>query len=69
MSAAEAARPASVDVDGLRIELTGTDIDVVDEIAPRDLPGRGARPRRRVGLGQDDRRAWRCSATSAAAAR
>ena len=34
MSAAEAApRPASVDVEGLRIALTGTDIDVVDEIA------------------------------------
>ena len=39
MSAAETARPASVDVDGLRIELTGTDIDVVDEIALEIYPG------------------------------
>jgi peptide/nickel transport system ATP-binding protein len=40
MSAAEAtARPASVDVEGLKIELTGTDIDVVDEIALEIYPG------------------------------
>ena len=40
MSAAEAtARPASVDVEGLRIALTGTDIDVVDEIGIEIYPG------------------------------
>jgi peptide/nickel transport system ATP-binding protein len=40
MSAAEApARPASVDVEALKIELTGTDIDVVDEIALEIYPG------------------------------
>ena len=39
MSAAEAARPASVDVDDLRIGLTGTPIDVVDEIALEIYPG------------------------------
>jgi hypothetical protein len=32
VSTAEAVRPASVDVDDLKIELSGTDIDVVDEI-------------------------------------
>jgi len=40
MSAAEATpRPASVDVEDLRIALTGTDIDVVDEIALEIYPG------------------------------
>jgi peptide/nickel transport system ATP-binding protein len=40
MSATEAtARPASVDVDDLRIALTGTDVDVVDEIALEIYPG------------------------------
>jgi peptide/nickel transport system ATP-binding protein len=39
MSAVEAARPASVDVDDLKIELTGTDIDVVDEITLEIYPG------------------------------
>jgi peptide/nickel transport system ATP-binding protein len=39
MSATEAARTASVDVDALRIELEGTDIDVVDEIALQIYPG------------------------------
>ena len=34
----------------------------------RHRAGRGARAGRRVGLGQDDRRAWRCSATCGAAA-
>ena len=39
MSAAEAARPASVDVEALRIDLVGTGIDVVDEIALEIYPG------------------------------
>ena len=39
MSAVEAGRPASVDVEDLKIELTGTDIDVVDEIALEIYPG------------------------------
>jgi peptide/nickel transport system ATP-binding protein len=38
MSAVET-RPASVDVDDLRIELSGTDIDVVDEIGIEIYPG------------------------------
>jgi peptide/nickel transport system ATP-binding protein len=38
-AAAEVARPASVDVDDLKIELTGTDIDVVDEITLEIYPG------------------------------
>ena len=38
MSAVES-RPASVDVADLKIELTGTDIDVVDEIALEIYPG------------------------------
>jgi peptide/nickel transport system ATP-binding protein len=39
MSAVETGRPASVDVDDLKIELTGTDIDVVDEIGLEIYPG------------------------------
>jgi peptide/nickel transport system ATP-binding protein len=39
MSAAEATRPASVDVDDLKIGLTGTAIDIVDEIALEIYPG------------------------------
>ncbi len=39
MSAVETGRPASVDVTDLKIELTGTDIDVVDEIALEIYPG------------------------------
>jgi peptide/nickel transport system ATP-binding protein len=39
MSAVEATRPASVNVEALKIELTGTDIDVVDEIALEIYPG------------------------------
>jgi peptide/nickel transport system ATP-binding protein len=39
VSAAEAVRPASVDVDDLRIGLVGTDIDVVDEIGLEIYPG------------------------------
>jgi len=39
MSAVEAPRPASVDVDELRIELVGTGIDVVDEIGLEIYPG------------------------------
>ena len=39
MSAVEAPRAASVDVDDLRIGLTGTEIDVVDEIAIEIYPG------------------------------
>ena len=39
MSAVEARPAASVDVHDLRIELTGTDIDVVDEIALEIHPG------------------------------
>jgi peptide/nickel transport system ATP-binding protein len=39
MSAAEATRPASVDVDDLRIELVGVGVDVVDEIAIDIYPG------------------------------
>jgi peptide/nickel transport system ATP-binding protein len=39
VSAAEAVRPASVDVDDLRIELTGVDVDVVDEITLEIYPG------------------------------
>ncbi len=39
MSAAEAVRPASVDVAALRVELTGGDVDIVDEIALQIYPG------------------------------
>ena len=38
-AAAEAVRSASVDVDDLKIELVGTDIDVVDEIGLEIYPG------------------------------
>jgi peptide/nickel transport system ATP-binding protein len=39
VSATEAVRSASVDVDALRIELTGAGVDVVDEIALEIYPG------------------------------
>jgi peptide/nickel transport system ATP-binding protein len=39
MSAVEAPRPASVDVEELRIELVGAGVDVVDEIALQIYPG------------------------------
>jgi len=39
MSAAEAVRPASVDVDELRIDLVGAGVDVVDEIGLQIYPG------------------------------
>ena len=39
MSAAETARPASVDVKDLKIELTGVGVDVVDQIALEIYPG------------------------------
>jgi peptide/nickel transport system ATP-binding protein len=39
MSAVEAPRSASVDVDELRIDLVGVDVDVVDEIALEIYPG------------------------------
>jgi peptide/nickel transport system ATP-binding protein len=39
MSAAEAVRPASVDVHDLRIDLVGVGVDVVDEIALEIYPG------------------------------
>jgi peptide/nickel transport system ATP-binding protein len=39
VSAVEAARPASVDVKDLKIELTGVGVDVVDEIALEIYPG------------------------------
>ncbi len=39
MSAVDATRPASVNVEALKIELTGTAVDVVDEIALEIYPG------------------------------
>ena len=58
----------AVDVRDLRVELVGRDADVVDEISLAIAPGEVLGLVGESGLGQDDRRAWRCSGTSAAAA-